>query len=996
VRRRHPGRRLLRLLTWSAALSVAFTAGISSAAVAKTAPSGRPDVVIYVSPAGNDHNLGNQPKKAVETLARAQELVRKALKSTARHRPVTVLVAGGTYYLSTPLSFGNADSGTRTAPVTWEAAPGAQVTISGGRRLQPTWYPTAPGSKIMEAEVPKGLNFDGLFVNGKRQILARYPNYDPSAPRLDGATTLADLNAESAKWSDPSTALVRAMHCGDWGSVSFTVSGRTNGALDLHYVGDSNRGQDCGLSVGKGPGQIGPVMVENVKEELDAPSEWFYDKTVGQLLYYPPSGVDLSTAVIETAEQDQLITINGDSSAHPAHDITFSGFHFTETHRTLFDSTFQPLGKGDWAVVRKGALYMKNAERITIADSFFDQLGGNGVFMDGFNSDNVVKDNRFESDGASDVQIAGDPDAVRDYSDNYYDDVPINDVQPGPASDNYPRDILVAGNVMENMGQFELQSSGVNISMSEDVTVDGNTIDGSPRACLNIEDGLWGGDDIKNNDLFNCVQSTGDNGSINAWGRGRFWASSGNNSLAPGTTFEGSTGTALTDQQAKDMMKLDVIAPITIEHNRFWHDGDWAVDLDDGSSNYIIKDNLFLKGGIKLRDGFDRTVENNLVLNGSIFEQVSHSDDGDVIQHNIVLGGLPYNNVLNNPLTAKYQIDRNLFWNGGVPISVNPDGHGNVRLSSDGRTIDPTSPWVQDGMDVDSAVGDPQFTAADPAGTYDFTVAASSPAVALGYQNFPMTGFGAAGGPLPPKATITYSDPGAGSSAPTLITQPEMFMGATASNVPSAAVQSSLGLTQPVGLYLSAVPADSPAGQAGLQSGDDIVQINGDAVTTDRGTFWSVYNKLAAGDPITLGVRRGQADVTLSLTKTDQPETLNDTSGVVYTGSGWGWRNSATGGGGSYLNDIWATQHVGDTWSLTFNGTGIDIISETNTDEGNVDVTLDGKDYGTVSFVTSSRVYQSKVLSISGLSPGVHTITGTMESGQYMIVDAFTIHPSAG
>jgi hypothetical protein len=87
-------------------------------------------------------------------------------------------------------------------------------------------------------------------------------------------------------------------------------------------------------------------------------------------------------------------------------------------------------------------------------------------------------------------------------------------------------------------------------------------------------------------------------------------------------------------------------------------------------------------------------------------------------------------------------------------------------------------------------------------------------------------------------------------------------------------------------------------------------------------------------------------------------------------------------GGGSYLNDIWATQHIGDTWSLTFNGTGIDIISETNTDEGNVDVTLDGKDYRTVSFVTPNRVYQSKVLSIAGLSPGVHTITGTMESGQ--------------
>ena len=145
--------------------------------------------------------------------------------------------------------------------------------------------------------------------------------------------------------------------------------------------------------------------------------------------------------------------------------------------------------------------------------------------MDGFNSHNVIRGNRFESDGASDVQIASNPDAVRDYSDNYYDEVPIDDSAPGPKSDEYPRDILVTGNVMENMGQFELQSSGVNIAMSEDVTVDGNTIDGSPRACLNIEDGLWGGDVISNNDLFNCVQQTGDNGSINTWGRGRFWAS---------------------------------------------------------------------------------------------------------------------------------------------------------------------------------------------------------------------------------------------------------------------------------------------------------------------------------------------------------------------------------------------------------------------------------------------------------------------------------------
>ncbi|MEY9849580.1 hypothetical protein ABH940_006689 [Streptacidiphilus sp. BW17] len=969
--------------------------GIVTPTVASASPSPK---VIYAAEGGTGQACS---QRLPCSLAGAQKRERQVLASgEGKHKDVVVELSGGTYYLASPLQFGPQDSGQNGHTVTWTAAPGAEVTISGGRLLHPDWQPVDTGSKIMEATVARGLSVDGLFVNGRRQILARYPNYDPTASRLGGSTTLADLNQESAKWADPSTALVRGMHCGDWGSVSFTVSGRSNNALDLHYVGDNNRGQDCGLSVGNGPGSVGPVMVENVKEELDSPGEWYYDGTSGQLLYYPPAGTDLTTATVETAEQDQLITLTGTSVKHPVQNITFNGLHFTDTHRTLFDSTFQSDAKGDWAIVRKGAVYMKNAADITVTNSFFDQLGGNGVFMDGYNSGDVISNNTFESDGATDVQIVGSPDAVRDYSDNYHDSVPVDDTGAGPKSENYPRDIVVKNNLMENMGQFELQSSGVNISMSMDVTVDANTIDGSPRACLNIEDGTWGGDSIENNDLFNCVQQTGDNGSINVWGRSRFWASSGNNTLAAGTSFEGSTGTQLTDSQAKDLMKVDVVKPITIAHNRFWHDGDWAIDLDDGSSNFNITDNLLLKGGIKLRDGFDRTVQNNLLVNGSIFEQVSHSNDGDVIQHNITLGGQAYSNVLNNPVTAKYTVDDNVFWNDGNVVNVNPDGHGNQLLSADGTTINAQSSWVQDGMDVHSLVADPKFTAADPAATYDFTVAADSPALGIGYNNFPMTGFGATGAPLPPKAVLPYG-PGSGGGTPpppSLITQPEMLMGATATNIPSLAVQSSLGLTNDYGLYLADVPAGSYAAQKSLQTGDDITAINGNQVTDDRNTFWQPYNKLAAGAPITLTVRRGQSDVTVQLAKTTQPEELNDTSGVVYTntgpsGSGWVWRGSATGGAQSYLNDIWATQNAGDSWSLTFNGTGLDIISETNTDEGDVNLAIDGAPYKTVSFVTPSRVYQGTVVSISGLQPGVHTITGTMVNGNYMIVDAFLTHP---
>jgi hypothetical protein len=49
---------------------------------------------------------------------------------------------------------------------------------------------------------------------------------------------------------------------------------------------------------------------------------------------------------------------------------------------------------------------------------------------------------------------------------------------------------------------------------------------------------------------------------------------------------------------------LDVVKPIMLANNRWRCDHGWDIDLDDGSSNYIITNNLCLRGGIKNREGF--------------------------------------------------------------------------------------------------------------------------------------------------------------------------------------------------------------------------------------------------------------------------------------------------------------------------------------------------------------------------------------------------------
>lgn len=979
-------------------------AGAGLAALALSALTALPahaaeTVTIHVATDGDDAADGTSATAAVKTLPRAQELVREALPGGA---PVTVQLAEGEYALDTTLELTNADSGTAAAPVRWVGA-GDGAAIKGGRTLTGEWTPSEADPSILVTDVPAGIDFDELFIDDARQVMARYPNWDDDAPRLEGTTTMATLNSRSSGWSDPATGYVRAMHCHDWGSVSFTIAGRTSDALQLTFVGDNNRPQDCG---GDLPMNSSAVMVENIREELDAPNEWFLDREANKLYLKPAPSVDLAAAAVEVGELDELVTLTGASPSDPIHDIVFENLAFERTHRTLFNNAFESLSRGDWSVVRKGAATVKNSRDVTFTASSFTDLGGNGIFLDGYNSGTKVTASRFENNGATDVHVVGSPAAVRDYAGNYFTTPRISDLGTGPKTEDYPRDVLIEGNIMRNNGRYEKQTSSVNISMALDVTVRGNSLSDSPRACLNFSDNTWGGHLIQDNDIFDCVRETGDNGSINSWGRSRFWKTGAANnafaSLAEGVTFMGNTGGALTAEQAREMMKLDVIEAITIDHNRFWHDGDWAIDLDDGSSNFVMTDNVLLKGGVKLRDGFDRTLRNNLILDGTTFEQVSYMPGGDVIEHNITLGPIPYDNVLNDPALAEYTIGKNLFWNAGAPIDIKPKGGVTEKLSTDGTTINTASTWYAAGMDQDSVVGDPVFADADPAASYDFTVASTSPALTLGYQNIPMTDFGAPGGALPPAAELPTGE---------TVTDPielarkkyvEKLWGAGIANITTKAEQSSYAISDYKGVKLFSVPGDSLAATAGLHTDDLIRTINDIEVTEERNSFWQAYNALPADAPITLGVRRASTDVTVELTKPAEPELLNNTSGVIYrtaeppTRESWVWRDAARGGGSAWLDDIDATQNLGDSWELTFNGTGIDIISQINTDLGDVDITLDGEFLKTQSFRGASRLHQQTVLSITGLTPGVHTITGTMKSGDYMIVDAFRTHPAVG
>lgn len=146
----------------------------------------RADLTLYVSPQGGDGNPGTMDKP-LATLARARDLLREQRRNGSLREPAQVVVRAGTYYFPEPLVLGPEDSGTAEAPLTFRAAPGEKAVLSGGRAIT-GWRRFQ--DKIWVAHLPEVAAgrwyFRQLFVNGQRQIRARFPNFDPADPYRGG------------------------------------------------------------------------------------------------------------------------------------------------------------------------------------------------------------------------------------------------------------------------------------------------------------------------------------------------------------------------------------------------------------------------------------------------------------------------------------------------------------------------------------------------------------------------------------------------------------------------------------------------------------------------------------------------------------------------------------------------------------------------------------------------------------------------------------------
>ena len=719
-------------------------------------------VAFYVATDGNDSNPGTVDRPFA-TLEHARDQVR--MTRDVNSGPVHVYLRSGTYYLNHTFVISERDSGSESQPILYSAYNDEDVTLSGGVKLTGTWRHYQ--NVIMVCDLnEKGLACDELFMNGKRQLRSRFPNFQLKAGFDRGYTNgmspvagwpeVRELSFDLKKftrreWRRPEEAVLHIFGRSRWGNLQWRLKDvdRQQKMITLGEGGWQQNG------VFQSNSSISPVnqskcFIDNVFEELDAPGEWHLDHKNSKLYFIPPAGVDVEKATFVASQLETLISLKG-YRAKPVRYIGFRGICFTHT-RPVYLESYETPSLGDWAIRRSGAFHFDGTEDCVVEFCDFDAVGGNGVFISNHARRIRIYGNRFSASGESAICLAGKShlNPNKSYTCQVCSakqwwgwDEPTNE---------YPENCLISNNLIYDLGYYGKQTAGVFLAISKRNTVSHNKIYNTPRAAICINDGLHGGHIIEFNDIFKTVNETGDHGPFNSWGRETAWC--WYQSHPTMDVPEGFEPPDVHPQHAAGNYLADARLTTHVRNNRFRDNNGWGIDLDDGTSNYHVYNNLCIGISVKYREGVERHVYNNIIINPvtSPCHHRGYIGNNDSFTLNIVVTNtaidLPQEDIdfsmgksegasfmFGNPPLEKpwlSELDYNLYYNniGKFIGRVSRYGiHKNMKRVTKEYTMDE---WRKLGFDRNSVFADPLFV---NSATGDFRLRESSPALNLGIKN---------------------------------------------------------------------------------------------------------------------------------------------------------------------------------------------------------------------------------------------------------------------
>jgi hypothetical protein len=282
-------------------------------------------------------------------------------------------------------------------------------------------------------------------------------------------------------------------------------------------------------------------------------------------LYFMPN--ETMPDIFVASQISCLISVSGSSIEDPVRNVSIQGLILTQTRNTYLSDYTVPSG-GDWSVHRGGTIYLTNTKNVTITHNLLTQLGSNGVAVIDYNDATTITLNEFVWLADSAIILVGSTNGIDGFS-----------------VASQPVHTLIKSNLIHETGIYIKQSSPVLIAVGRSVSVIGNLMFNMPRAAVNVNDGFYGNHTISWNVMFNTVRETRDHGPINSWDRQPFLT----DAIQPGLP-------SLWQHQS------------FIHHNTLINNYNsvWPIDHDDGSCFYEDSYNFQVYGGKKTYMGHSK------------------------------------------------------------------------------------------------------------------------------------------------------------------------------------------------------------------------------------------------------------------------------------------------------------------------------------------------------------------------------------------------------
>ncbi|CAN7282574.1 right-handed parallel beta-helix repeat-containing protein [Bosea sp. LjRoot9] len=370
----------------------------------------------------------------------------------------TAYLAGGTYYLDSPLHLTSADSGSSFVAVT-----GQDAVISGGTPVT-GWTQGANG--IWSAHVDDAQVLQ-LTVNGVQQVESRFPNVDPSDPIRGGWLWGQELPGGA----DPTKSL--AFNPSDFPAGHAPQVGETvtvfseNGYANDHLTIASVNGNVMTFTT-EANYDLGAASRFFVSEPVpDNVGEWSFDSQTGTVLFKAPAGFTGEGAV--ASSDHSLFVVDG------AKDVSIKGLTFTDTAAVA----------GDPATA---AIEVHDATGLTVESNHFVNVGV-GVVLHGDSSGNLISSNNFEHIWSSAIALS-----------------------PGTSGNQ------ISNNVIDHSNEAFVQFGSIDMQESAHNQIDHNTITNVPRFAISEvnydPNQVSGGNVIEYNNISHSGQQTPDVGAI--------------------------------------------------------------------------------------------------------------------------------------------------------------------------------------------------------------------------------------------------------------------------------------------------------------------------------------------------------------------------------------------------------------------------------------------------------------------------------------------------